>query len=720
MLRLKERSFYKQQLLNLDEISTNNPNEFWNKVNSIGPRVNFRLPQSVNINGTLTSDKEIVSEEWRTQFSNLYKKDAVFQDPRVLNDVLEEKLTLENNMINDDHIDNEINSIFTVDEVVKFTHTLKRNKSPGIDNIPNEILGHNSVQNCLVSLFNFCFDNSLVPTDWLNANISPIPKSAMKDPYTPINYRGIALLSCVGKLYTTILNARITTFCDTNEILSDCQNGFRKNRSCQDHVFALTSIINNNRKEKKDTFCCFIDFQKFFDFIDRNLLLFKVAKIGIVGKMYWAVKSLFNNTKCRVKLGPSFYTEWFDSENGVRQGDCISPTLASIFLNDLLLELNYDIGDSIYTNVLAYADDLIILATSEEELQKLIDKTRDWCRKWQLLINVEKTQIVHFRNPRKNESNFIFKWYDTEIVKVNSYKYLGVYLDSHLNYKEHCGKIASAGGRALGKVISKFKQIKNIGFNTFKKLFENGVDPVLSYGAEIWGNYDSVEIERVQNRACRYYLGVSSLTPLPFLNGDVGWIPCKYKRYSHMIRYWNRLIKMENSRLTKKLFLRDFSNFQNNNNYIGWCKSFYSVCSELGIMDVFNALNFVNINVPQKTLDLVSSIWKTNVNSKPKLRTYKTFKFNFCTEPYVSNCQSRFKRSLIAQLRSGTLPLRIETGRHRNVKLEDRICQFCDMHVIEDEFHFVQECPNYSNIRVKLHNSVENSIENTFETNSIH
>ncbi len=287
--------------------------------------------------------------------------------------------------------------------------------------------------------------------------------------------------------------------------------------------------------------------------------------------------------------------------------------------------------------------------------------------------------------------------------------------NNNLNFKAHCENLAAAGGRALGKIISKFKLFKNIGYKTFTKLFESGVEPVISYGAEIWGSFDSCVIERVQYKACRYFLGVHPLCPLPALIGDMGWLPCKYKRIKQLCNYWNRMMRMGNDRLTKKVFLYDLEACNNN-----WCHDFYIICEKLDIVNRFDNRDLIRFDdIKDKITFIANDQWSKNVNSKPKLRTYKTFKYAIGPEPYVSGYLSRFKRSLLAQLRSGILPLNIEVGRFRNIKLEDRICSLCPLNVVESEQHFILECPVYTDFRIILIHSITNLVHNFSEANPI-
>ena len=122
-------------------------------------------------------------------------------------------------------------------------------------------------------------------------------------------------------------------------MVNDEQNGFRKGRSCRDHVFVLTSIIRNRKADNLDTFGCFVDLQKAFDSVDRDLLLWKLFNYNIMGKLYRAIKSIYLHPCSCVRINNE-YTDWFDAKYGVRQGDTLSPTLFNLYINDFITELN--------------------------------------------------------------------------------------------------------------------------------------------------------------------------------------------------------------------------------------------------------------------------------------------------------------------------------------------------------------------------------------------
>ncbi len=384
-------------------------------------------------------------------------------------------------------------------------------------------------------------------------------------------------------------------------------------------------------------------------------------------------------------------SDFFRTTFGTRQGDVISPALFSVYINDLLHELraNKKDSDHILCNVFAYADDIVIISDSEHDLQRLIKIVHKWCSVWRLEVNLSKTKIVHYRGSRKRKTNFRFLWGDNQVDIVDGYRYLGVYLDEHLNFDKHCENIYKSAGRALGKILSKFAYFRNIGYKTFNKIFESNVESVLSYSVSTLA-LKKFDFERIQSRAARYFLGVHPKTPIPALMGELGWTAFKYKRWIALCRTWNRFINMDDCRINKQIFLNDYyANIET------WCSSFYYVCYTLGLEEYYNNLSEIDLTMfIEKLGNFVQDKWLESVHSKPKLRTYKKFKSKLVPEDYVLRLMSRFHRSTFAKLRCGILPLSIEVGRYRGIKVEDRICPLCK-NGVEDEIHFLFECSEY-------------------------
>ena len=147
----------------------------------------------------------------------------------------------------------------------------------------------------LFRIIRYCFKEGSVPEEWQTSVIIPLPKSK-SDPFDPLSFRPISLISVPCKIYADILNKRLTAWLEHNDILVEEQNGFRANRSCLDHLYALTSLVKNRKLRRKNTYVCFIDAKKAFDSVNRDLLWHKLMRLGISGPFIVALKSLYNTT----------------------------------------------------------------------------------------------------------------------------------------------------------------------------------------------------------------------------------------------------------------------------------------------------------------------------------------------------------------------------------------------------------------------------------------
>ena len=217
---------------------------------------------------------------------------------------------------------------------------------------------------------------------------------------------------------------------------------------------------------------------------------------------------------------------------------------------------------------------------------------------------------------------------------------------------------------------------------------------------------------------CAFILG---LRPLPALYGEMGWCAVKYRLYANIFRFWNRLMKLPDDNITKHIFQRDIS--QSENGKSNWSSDFKSL--------LFKVFPTVQENtwhsrlydmkvVKLKLFSLMEKRWKTDVYSKPKLRRYMTFKTTLTASKYVTGFFVKSKRSLMAQLITGILPLSLETGRRkrikdpltgviRNLRVEERTCNLCQLGETEDEIHFSCVCPFYNELRIELYKTLNDS-----------
>ena len=159
--------------------------------------------------------------------------------------------------------------------------------------------------------------------------------------------------------------------------------------------------------------------------------------------------------------------------------------------------------------------------------------------------------------------------------------------------------------------------------------------------AEIWGFKEFSKCNNVQNRAMRYYLGVHKFAPVVGMQGDLGWLSPKYRHYGCMLRYWNRLCSMNGERLIKHIF-----NFECLHCSQNWSHDMKNLCNILEIEDIYVNRSAIDVSViQQKLFTKCQQEWKNNINDKPKLRTYVTFKSNLMPEDYLIYHLNRSKRS---------------------------------------------------------------------------
>jgi exonuclease III len=223
-----------------------------------------------------------------------------------------------------DTVFEELDKQIDADEICRAIHGLKTCKSHAEDCILNEYLIEfkDMLLPRLCRLFNCILDTGLFPTSWSSATIVPILKKG--DASNPNYYRGISIVSNLGKLFTSILNRRLLEWSGENDVITDAQFGFKPGYSTTDAIFALHSIISNSLSSKKRLYCAFIDFQKAFDSVDRTKLWYKLSAVGIRGKLLNIIKSMYTNIRaCTTSNG--YRSEYFTSNLGLLQGEVLSP-----------------------------------------------------------------------------------------------------------------------------------------------------------------------------------------------------------------------------------------------------------------------------------------------------------------------------------------------------------------------------------------------------------
>ena len=457
----------------------------------------------------------------------------------------------------DDILDREIDSA----EISRCLRKLKNNKTGGSDGLVGELLkyGGSGMVDLLQQLFSVIWHEEMVPPQWREGLIVNLFKKGDKE--DPGNYRGITLLSVVGKVFCKILNDRLVKHLDEGQALHEGQAGFRKKRSCIDNVYTLNEIVQGRLREGKKTYAFFLDVQKAYDTVWRNGLWVKLWDLGVRGRMWRVIKRMYEASRSAVLLDGEKSAS-FSLEQGVAQGCSLSPILFSVFINDLLkevekAELGIHLGEGGKIGGMLFADDFVGLSDSKEQLQKLIDVVYSYCSKWRLKANITKSAVMVFT---KEAVEGTWKWGEHDLPTVAKYTFLGIDFASNGAWDGHIKKVLDCGRKKVNQLHSVISN-RDINLSARRLLLLSVVRPSLEYGSEVWeGNKSqAAALESVLLGGGKRILGCSSKTCNEAVRGDLGIDTLQGRRDKAKLKWWYKLVTMPEDRYPKKLFSQDWN-----------------------------------------------------------------------------------------------------------------------------------------------------------------
>ena len=407
----------------------------------------------------------------------------------------------------------------------------------------------------------------------------------------------------------------------------------------------------------------------------------------------------------------------------------LSPTMFSVYINDLAEQINnIHCGitiDDIMVSILLYADDIVLVAPDSDRLQRMLNVVTEWCDRWKLSVNPAKTKIVHFRSQSFVRSDAKLTCSGSGIEFCDSYKYLGVWFDEHLTMTKAATELAKSASRALGVLFGKMIATGGLSYSVYTKLYSTMVEPILFYGSSVWGTKQYNVINAVQNKACKYFLGVGKYTSNTATRGDMGWTSCMTKQRIASVRLYSRILRIQEGRIQRKIF--QWADRRRK----GWNAKVRNIINSVNGLDLVTNLQLSQKHVMKqmesnfKVLD--NQDWhqelfndRNNQIRGNKLRTYRQYKSDCKLEPYIKCNIPRFQRRTFALFRAGALPLAVETGRYSRppVPYEERTCLFCNRNVVENEKHFLIDCPLYSDLRYDLFHTAAEHIQGFYNLSS--
>ena len=253
-------------------------------------------------------------------------------------------------------------------------------------------------------------------------------------------------------------------------------------------------------------------------------------------------------------------------------------------------------------------------------------------------------------------------------------------------------------------------------------MYDCMVSPVMDYSAAIWGFKEYACFNTTQHRAMRTFLGVGRQAPIAAMYSDTKWCPPHVRHKLAVVRYWSKLTRMPECRLPRRIFEWDFNLALRKKPC--WSTDVLKILKNYDLEEHFSREGwhlFDSFKLSNCVNDKLMSNWceiqKDRSADMSRMKLFyeiSNFYESNKPQPYI-NIRDRKKRSMLAKLRTGTLPLKIETGRYRYIPEHQRICVNCDLNVIEHEKHFIFYCTKHDNIRNDLLNHILDNDNNDIE-----
>ena len=436
-----------------------------------------------DVNGDVLTEKEQVLGRWGEYFGNLLN----------VTDEREAEIAV----VGGGRMprgERSMNEVIGSGEVKAAIKRLKAGKSAGLDGIVGECIksGGETVVEWLVRVFNGCFESGCVPGDWKSACIVPLYKGK-GDKRDCGSYRGISLLSVVGKLYGRVLIERVIEC--TDGAIGGEQCGFRKGMSCGDQIFAVRQICEKKLEKHQEVFWAFMDLEKAYDRIDREALWQVLGVYGVGGCVLKGIQSFYAGSRACVRVG-SEMSDSFEVNVGLRQGCVMSPWLFNVYMDGVVREvkmrtlgrgvkLREQNGREWEVSQLLFADDTALVADSEERLQRLVDEFGVVCERRKLKVNVGKSKVM-VCSRGGGRAGLNVRLNGDVLEEVESFKYLGSVISRGGGVSVDVRQRMSDGAAAYGAMKSIWR-VKEVGVRVKRALYESIVVPKVLYGAESWG-----------------------------------------------------------------------------------------------------------------------------------------------------------------------------------------------------------------------------------------
>ena len=356
-------------------------------------------------------------------------------------------------------------------------------------------------------LFNYSFENGVVPKVWKEATVLPLYKGKGKVD-DAANYRPISLTSNICKAMEKVIKSELLKFFEATSAITKNQFGFMQHRSTLTQLLECLNFwtISVNRGEPVDV--VYLDISKAFDSVSHPKLLKKLELYGVRSNWLNWIKAYLSGRTQKVivdkKVSPSTYVT-----SGVPQGSVLGPILFIIYINDLV---------SVVKNaqIRLYADDgkIFFNVGSSEGFNNLKDDIKavyEWMKDAQLSLALHKCEVLHLGH---NNPSRILEIGGNNFKSTFMVKDLGVYITEDLKPAVHISKIVASSYGRISVFLRTFT-CKQPDF--MSKIFCVYIRPLLEYNTVAWSPTlvkDIHKVESVQRYFTRKIPGMEGLSYL--------------------------------------------------------------------------------------------------------------------------------------------------------------------------------------------------------------